>query len=317
MSKTKKPNLFIVGASKCGTTSMHHYLGAHPEIFMSENKEPLYFCKDFHRESEKNNSKDYFPGIFTQEEYEKLFTNADKFKIAGESSAAYLQSTVAAKNIKDYNPEAKIIIMLRDPVEQMHSFYYQAIKTGTEVVGTFQEALELEKERRQGNKIPQNRFPSSYLYRDRASFCEQIERFQEHFSQDQIKFSLLDDLKDDAQQVYKNTLEFLGVENTEFKPDLTPQNKSKIPQFFWLSNLLKNPGVKTKKMIKKLTPSKFRLKAMSLINKIVMKKADRPDIPDQLRKDLMCYHLENVRCVSEQINRDVVKIWGYDEIDCS
>ena len=99
MGKQNKPNLFIAGVLKCGTTSMHDYLDQHPEIFMSEPKEPRYFCKDFHEEAEINNSKQYFPAL-TWSEYKECFDGAKEYDVIGEASPIYLYSDVAMRKIK-------------------------------------------------------------------------------------------------------------------------------------------------------------------------------------------------------------------------
>ena len=94
-----KPNLFIVGAPKCGTTSMFSYLQQHPDIFMSNNKEPHYFGSDLTRIGNLYN--------FTENEYLKLFLNANNEKIIGEASTHYLYSKTAPKEIKSFNKESK------------------------------------------------------------------------------------------------------------------------------------------------------------------------------------------------------------------
>ncbi|MCP2728272.1 sulfotransferase family protein [Limnofasciculus baicalensis] len=103
----KKPNLFVVGAPKCGTTSMHNYLGQHPEIFMSSPKELHYFSRDI----------DCFTGKIKElYNYLQLFDSAGNAKYIGESSPEYLYSEVASQQIKELCSDAKIIIMLRNPL---------------------------------------------------------------------------------------------------------------------------------------------------------------------------------------------------------
>ena len=96
---TKKPDFFIVGAPKCGTTSFYHYLRQHPQIFMPDNKEPHYFGSDLKKRSDEF--------IKTEEEYLSLFKDADPSQMTGEASTFYLYSKVAQEEIKSFSPHAK------------------------------------------------------------------------------------------------------------------------------------------------------------------------------------------------------------------
>ena len=112
-----KPNLFIVGAPKCGTTFLYHYLKQHPEIYFPDFKEPHFFGSDLIR---KNGAYD-----LSLNNYKSLF-NSDK-KIIGEASTFYIFSKNAAKEIYDFNPDAKIIIMLRNLVDLAYSLHSQLL----------------------------------------------------------------------------------------------------------------------------------------------------------------------------------------------
>src|SRR5215831_7215316 len=119
----KRPDFFIVGAPRCGTTAMGQFLAAHPDIFMSRKEmhvfgKDLHFGKRFYRRS--------------LETYVSEFAGADAKKRAGEGSVWHLFSTQAAAEIKAFNPEARIIIMLRDPVEMMFSLYHEFRWDGNE-----------------------------------------------------------------------------------------------------------------------------------------------------------------------------------------
>src|SRR5882672_1680365 len=109
----RKPDCFIVGAPRCGTTAMYTYLGQHPEIFMSARKEPHFFGTDLSS-----------PALVRDEQqYLSLFAKAQNEKRAGEASVFYLYSQRAAREIHAFCPSARIIIMLRNPVEMMYSLH--------------------------------------------------------------------------------------------------------------------------------------------------------------------------------------------------
>lgn len=125
----KKPNFFIIGAPKCGTTSLAAWLAEHPQIFMSPIKEPQFFNKDVG-----------FP-MKSLQAYEKLFKDASSGHIAvGEATVLYLYSKVAVRNILDYNPDAKFIVCLRNPVDMAYSLHEQWFFNGIEDIEDFKEA---------------------------------------------------------------------------------------------------------------------------------------------------------------------------------
>ena len=138
-SKQKLPNLFVVGAAKSGTTAIYNFLDQHPDIYMSPLKEPHFFCDDIRREnfskqykrrtrfnidaylSNKKLSKKHIAYLNNITHYLELFREHSDEKYLGEVSNGYLFSTVAAQNIYNFNPNAKIIMILRDPCERAFS----------------------------------------------------------------------------------------------------------------------------------------------------------------------------------------------------
>ena len=115
-----RPNFFILGAPKCGTTSLATWLGAHPQVYMSPDKEPHYF-----------NADDRHPGVSSLERYEQLFAGAGAEHAAvGEASVWYLYSKVAVANIEEYCQEPRYIVCLRNPVDMAHSLHEQQVVNG-------------------------------------------------------------------------------------------------------------------------------------------------------------------------------------------
>src|SRR5919106_4688265 len=110
---TRFPDFFIVGAPKCGTTSLASYLDAHPQIFMSPVKEPKYFFFDAPE----------LRVIDRLESYQRLFARAEPDQLCGEASTAYLFSKAAVPAILEANPAAKIIAMVRNPLEMVVSYH--------------------------------------------------------------------------------------------------------------------------------------------------------------------------------------------------
>lgn len=112
------PNLFIVGAPKAGTTSLHQYLSCFPDVYMSPVKEPNFFSKEIY-----SDDSDIRP-IRNQSRYLSLFRGGGSLRYRGEASPAYLLDRTAPKLIRRVSPEASILITLRDPVELAYSFYF-------------------------------------------------------------------------------------------------------------------------------------------------------------------------------------------------
>jgi len=214
------PNLFIVGAPKCGTTAMHTYLGQHPEIFMARVKENNHFATDLIPPADEFRSDG---------RYFEMFREAGDKKIVGESSVYYMLSKIAAENIRRFNPEAKIIIMLRNPVDVLHSFHAQLIYNGDEDIMDFEAALEAETKRKSGElQIKKGlRFNERLFYSEVVSCAEQVQRYLYLFPKEQVYIIIYDDFRIDTAGVYRKTLEFLNVDPM-FQPDFPIVNPRKM-----------------------------------------------------------------------------------------
>lgn len=200
----KKPNFFIVGAPKCGTTALYTYLQQHPGIFLPEEKEPHFFGSDFQITNRL---------IQTQEEYLALFTEAKDETRLGEASVWYLYSKNAPDEIKKFCPWAKIIIMLRNPVDMLYSLHSNLLHVGYEEVEDFKTALEVMEKRRQGRCIPGAvNVIQGLSYRDVVKYTQNVQRYLDVFNQDNVHIILFDDFKKDTAEAYCKTLHFLGVD---------------------------------------------------------------------------------------------------------
>ena len=155
-----KPNFFIVGAPKCGTTAMYTYLDAHP-VFMPDRKEPHFFGSDLEHLPIDARSRD---------EYLGLFAPAGDKKRIGEASVYYMISHTAAQEIAAFNPAAHIIIMLREPVDMLHSLYHHLLYSGSETEATFEAALAAEPDRRAGRRLPTVAAAIAVLPRNRGLY---------------------------------------------------------------------------------------------------------------------------------------------------
>ncbi|MEP7379509.1 MAG: sulfotransferase [Chloroflexota bacterium] len=214
----KRPDFFIVGAFKAGTTALYEYLRAHPQIFMSVPKEPMYFGADLTPRYRR----------MTAPEYLALFNGARADQRAGEASPWYLYSTMAPAEIKAFEPAARIVIMLRNPVDVMYSQHSQLVFNQREDLTDFGAALDAEPDRLAGRRIPPDAIrPEALFYRKSVRFAEQVRRYLEVFGRDAIQFVVFDDLAADAAGVYRATLEFLEVDpNFPLDPTVYNPNRS-------------------------------------------------------------------------------------------
>jgi hypothetical protein len=208
-----KPDLFIVGAPKSGTSAMSHYLAGHPEIFMAR-KEMHFFGRDLH----------FGSNFYRRSEREYL----DEFKAwngqsrIGEASVWYLFSKLAAEEIKAFNPRARIIIMVRDPVEMVHSMYHQFRTDCNEHLATFEEAWAAQEDRRSGFQVNRNAyFRQGLIYDEIPRYTDQIQRYFDVFGRERVKVVTYDEFAVNTDVVFGEVLDFLGVDST-LKPDTYP-----------------------------------------------------------------------------------------------
>jgi len=310
----RKPNLFVVGNPKSGTSALHYMLAQHPQIYMSPVKEPLFFSKDIIEEIDAFYKGKQFAPYRELADYLSLFSAAKDEKILGESTTQYLYSKVAAQEIFNFNPQAKIIIVLREPVAFLHSLHSQLLVEPAETVEDFETALSLEPQRRAGKNLPPfTQWPGKFLYSERVKYYDQVVRYYNVFDKQQIKVIIYDDFKKDNAGVYKDILKFLNVD-TNFVPNFAQANVSKRPRSIKLSFWITHYSL-TKKAIKLLSTRRFYQKIKDIVkDNILMKKEPRRPLDPALRTKLMIKYKPEVVKISKFLGIDLVKQWGYDQI---
>jgi len=234
---------------------MHAFLRAHPEVFMPSAKEIHYFGSDLQG----------LPYELDQERYHALFRGTEGKRRVGATCAMALYSNQGAEEIRREVPDAKIVMLLRDPVEMMYAFHSELVYQGMEHVKDFRKAVLLEPERKRGRGLPQNSLPPSiFLYCEMASYAEQVHRFYAHFPQEQIHVILFDDFQKDLPGVYRRLLQFLEV-NPEFRPKFSTINPNKRVRSLRLRRLLSQPGPREKALARALIPWRDARQRMSAI----------------------------------------------------
>jgi hypothetical protein len=199
---TRRPDFFIIGAAKSGTVSLYEYLSGHPDVYMSPRKEPGYFSPD-----KSAPSKRYEYGR-DEARYLSLFDDARSARRAGEASTAYIVSRRAPGLIREFDPGARIIAMLRNPVDMMHSLHGQRVSMRIEEIEDFEEAMRAEE--REDSGTPDQ--GSADTYRGRARFGEQLTRWYDAFPADQIHVIVFEEFFAHPANGFRAVLEFLGVD---------------------------------------------------------------------------------------------------------
>ena len=298
----QKPNFFIIGAARAGTTSLYHYLQQHPEVYMSPRKEPRFFAFEGQTEISGPFGKRPPPSYSTTwEEYLKLFEGATREKAIGEASTLYLYHSKAPESIRFRVPDARLIAVLRNPVERVLSHYCYNVRRGAEPCPSFEEALRSEEERIARGWV------QFFHYRPMGRYAEQLERYQDRFAPDQLRTYLYEDLMADPSRMVKDIFGFLGVDS-EFIPDVsTVHNPSGVPKFPFTSKVLKvlrRQGF-LKGVARRLIPKPLRLRVVEWEQWRNVKPVPKIKIRSELRDELIDYYREDILRLQEMIGRDL------------
>jgi len=303
------PNFFIVGAAKAGTTSLYYYLNQHPNVYMSPIKEPHFFCKDircknFNENYRKNSCFDikkylrestlksrHIAFIEKEEEYLELFRERKTEKILGEASTGYLYSNVAAKEIYNFNPNSKIIIMLRNPVERAFSHWLMDLKGGA-TESSFIEAINRD------YKKSEKGWGISHLYVELGLYYEQVKRYMDLFPDNNLKILLYEDFKNNNTKVMDEIFNFLEVRKIPI--ERVEKNKAGIPKNNFVTKIKNIESVK--RVAKAIIPESLKQKLNSYLYTSENLPILKNDAKDMLNQK---FFNEDIYNLSKLINRDL------------
>jgi len=309
----KKPNLFLVGHPRTGSSALHDSLNRHPDIFMSFPKEPVYFAKDLHKDSDHFHKKTKYFHFRDEDQYLKLFEKSTHQKIIGESTAVYLYSKSAAGEIHNFNPSAKIIMMFREPVSWLYSFHSKACQILGEDQIEIKKALLLENKRKQGKHLsPEVLAPSILYYTNFIKYKDQVQRYLNVFNRTNVKIIIYDDFRNENRKIYKEILEFLDVE-PDIVPELKKINVSKSnPKWPIAQRVIQSPRII--KMALTLLPRDLYAKITRIYWDKFFNPMLEPSIEKDFKKQLMKKFKPEVELLTDFLNRDLMNLWGYDKI---
>ncbi len=291
------PNFFLVGAPRSATTSLWTYLSEHPEIYMSYQKEPLFFGSDLTKTPSEF-------CVLDKKEYLDLFKFGANKPIRGEASVLYLTSKTAAREIYEFNPNSRILIALRNPVDLIYSSYGHLRWGGYEDLRDFDEALGAEEDRRKGYRVPKSCLtPETLFYREIGLLGQQVERYVNVFPREQIKFIVFDDLVRDPAAIYFDLLDFLGVRRVVRK-SYKVRNSHKEARSLALSAWFQQPPPAAR-VVLDLIPQPHRYALLGHLQGLInTRKVDRPAMRPETRRMLQAHFAEDVKKLGKIVGRD-------------
>ena len=294
-----RPNFFIVGAPKCGTTALYEYLRTHRNIFFPNVKEPHFFAKDLGN----------YPRIKTLRDYEAMFAaSTEQHLRRGEASVYYLRSSVAIGNIHDFDPGAKLIAMFRNPVDMLYSLHSQLLFVSEENEPDFETAWRLQGDRERGKSIPPMiRSPRLIQYHQIGQLGSQAQRLLAIFPQSQVKFILFDDFAAAPQRIYDEVIQFLDIPH-DGRTDFPRINENKRAKISWLRDFSRKPPPllhRVFRRMKQLPGAEGLVTAKKKIVSLNTVKEHRPPLSPAFRAELVETYRGEVALLSQILDRDL------------
>jgi hypothetical protein len=290
------PNFFILGAPKCGTTSLAAWLREHPRVFMPERKELHFFNTD--HQSNMSSPKAY---------YESLFAPAGEEHIAvGEASVWYLYSTDAVPNIENTYPQSRYIVCLRNPVDMAYSLHNQMLVNGNESVKEFEEAWLLSSERLAGRRLPRfSREPSHLAYDKVCSLGAQYERLLSRVDVNRVLPVIMEDVKADSRSQYLRVIEFLGLDD-DGRSDFPVFNRARARRSVLLRRMVMTVGD-----VKRSLGIRSGFGLLNKIDRTNVRYRRRPPLPGDIRQQLQQYFRDDVAKLGQLLGRDLIELWEF------
>lgn len=277
----RAPNLFILGAAKAGTTTLHDYLSVHPAIYMSRVKEPQFFSHD---DVYARGMDSYVDGYFAE---------AGGYGVRGEATPHYLFYEKAAQRIaKDLPADAlRFIVMVRDPVARAYSLYWNMVAEGIEEL-TFDQALAAEDERR-GDTAVQHAGAVSVQYVQSSLYARQIKTYLQYFHRDQFHIVILEEFKQAPEQGLREICRFLQVPPFAVLPQIGSSNAAGMPRSLGLQRFLRGSSF-VKKMLGSMVPQRYKYSIVELGLNLNRRRTAYPTLSADVARQLRTRFAEDV-----------------------
>ncbi len=293
------PDFLIIGTAKAGTTSLFYYLLQHPRIFMPSIKETFFFSHagmnlyDFKSYGDFQKSVAASPTDVSK--YASLFENIPAATLCGEAGTMYLASESAPRRIQEYIPQAKLIAILRNPVERAYSNYQFLRRDGHEPIDSFEKALDAEAQR-----IKENWFPT-YYYSELGFYARQLKRYYAIFPSNQIRIFLYEDLQTPDKMV-SDIFNFLGLPGLPELNTSARVNISGTPRIPGLYNSIKQT-TRLKSWIRSIMQTTYWSKLRANFEAVML--IPSPRMASATRQRLIDLYQEDIQALQGLINRDL------------
>ena len=286
------PNFFIVGAAKSGTTSIWQYLSQHPEIYFPQNKEPNYFAyrglelpvDSGPASSDELYRKLFFLTIRDADEYQKLFDGVRGETAVGEASVRYLYFKHCAQEIKNTVPDAKIIIVLRDPIKRLYSHYTMMRGLYALEPLSISAAIDAETDRIKAG------WDWDWHYLNVSRYGEQVQRYLDVFGQDQVRVLIYEEFAKNPRATLSTIYDFLGVSDNPAADISARSMPSYTPRSYYINRCLRGES-DLRRGIRSISPAiyGFAERAALKLNKrssIAMPVSIKTSLAEQLAADI-------------------------------
>jgi hypothetical protein len=291
LPEAKRPNFFLPGAPKCGTTSVASWLAEHPNVYMSPKKEPHWFNDDMGR-----------TGVRNWAGYEALFQGVEEqHQCIGEASVFYLFSEVAIPNILRYSPDARFVVMLRNPVDMVFSLHNQLVKSSEEDQTDVRRAWYLQEERARGRHIPRLCPEPRFLqYGEVCRLGAQLERLYANVPDNgRVLAILLEDMARDPHSEYRRILAFLGLPD-DGRTQFPVENPAQVRRSPLLNRLVKDLG-----RLKRRLGIWNGLGLLSLVQRWNLRPATPAARDSDLVRELQAHFRDDIRLLEGLLERDL------------
>jgi hypothetical protein len=288
------PNFIVIGPPKTGTTSLNSYLKQHPQIFMCPIKEPGFFMLEGERLSTGQYRSAY--SIAQLADYEKLFDGVENQMAIGEASTRYFYSQKAANRIKHYIPGARLITILRDPVERAYSEYLMLRLNRQQKLPDFEQAVDQEL---QGEAARATDPAGSYI--QGSFYYDRLQTYLTHFPITQVRIIFYEDYLANPQKIMAEIFQFLGVAEHTHIDTSDVHNKSGIPRSENIGRMFSSPGL-LKQILKPFIPKTVWKKARLQIRNYNLQ---RPAMNPETRSKLIDLYREDILLLQDFLDRDL------------
>src|SRR6478609_4922474 len=301
----RPPDFFLIGAPKAGTSALHAALAVHPHLFLSPVKEPKYYmCGDspppaYKGPGDAHSNQEW---IWQRERYLDLFAEAPESALRGESTPFYLYNRDARRRIAADRPDAKLIAVLRDPVDRAYSNWMHLWMDGLEPRSNIVEAVKHEQKRIDNGWAP------FWHYQGLGMYGRQVQDLYDHFPREQVLLLRYKSLVDEPDKVLNRVFGFLGVETQEI--DQIPSDNSRLFVRDGVRARTVGPVIRAGATVGQFLPPKvWRTVSKPLISQLHKGgDASRPKLTPEQRGLLLAPHLEDIELL-EQITGESFEQW--------